>query len=370
MFAVQADQAAIALGRRIGCVVRNRIAVEEGEDVVVADLLPRIEERQGARRDEGEERQDVVRRPHAGVLGAAPRIFVVVRGEAQPQGRGGKSVVAEVVAQHGNADPLLRHVVQQVVHPPAVVGVEAAPLGQFALLGLGQQEEVGLRAPQLGRGELPEIGRHEHRHVAAEAVDRMFRQPEAHRVDLPLPHLAVRVVELRRVGPVPGDLRHAVFVFVPGGVFGDPAGVACRVVGHPVEQHLHAQPMRFGDEGVQIGEGAQFGVDGAVVADRIVGAERSLAALDADRMDRHEPHDVDAQLAEPLEMRLRGPQRAFGGQLPHVHFIEYGLIDPFGMFHRNRFLENEGTFFSPSVQIARLCRRGGGPRDRPLVFGR
>ena len=54
----------------------------------------------------------------------------------------------------------------------------------------------------------------------------------------------------------------------------------------------------LGDEGVEVGHRAQLGVHGTVVADRIVGAERAFAPGLPDRIDRHEPHGVDAEVFE------------------------------------------------------------------------
>ena len=224
------------------------------------------------------------------------------------------AVGAEVVAQRRDAHLLLRHVVQQVVHLPGVAGVERPALEEVQLLGLGQHEQVGLRAPQLPHRFAPEIDGDEHRHVAAESVDGVLLEPVAHGVDLALPYGAVGVVEFGRVGPVPGDGRLALRVaFVPiGRLLGDPARVAGRVVGHPVEQHLHAEAVRFGHEGVQIGRRSHLGIHGAVVAYGVVGAEGSLAVDPADGVDGHQPYGVDPQFAQKGQTFRCGAQRALG----------------------------------------------------------
>ena len=188
-------------------------------------------------------------------------------------------------------------------------------------------------APETSGSLGPEIDGHQHRHIAAEAVDGVLRDPELHGVALRPPHVAVGVVELRGVGPVPrhGRLPRSV-AFVPRGVlFGDPPGVTGRMVGHPIEQYLYAEAVGFGDEGVEIGHRAQFGIHGAVVADRIVGAQRAFAPGLPDRIDRHQPHGIDAEVSEERKFRGGGAQRAFGRELAHVHFIENGLVAPFGM---------------------------------------
>ena len=298
----QRREAAVEPGESIGLVTGNRIAVEEGERMVVADLLPGVDQRQAARHDEREDRHDLARIAQSGKFGAVPRILVVVRRERQPHGRVGivVAVGVDVVAQGRDAGALPGHVVHQVVHPPGVAGVESPLLEKIPLLGLGQHEQIGLHTPQAQRGLVPELDGNQHRHVAAESVDVVLREPELHGVGLRAPHVAVGVVEFGGVGPVPrhGGTARGV-AFVPrGGLFGDPPRVARRVVGHPVEQDPHAEAVGLGDEGVEVGHRAQLGVHGAVVADRIVGAERAFAPGLPDRIDWHEPHGVDAEVFE------------------------------------------------------------------------
>ena len=331
----QRREAAVEPGESVGLVTGNRIAVEEGERMVVADLLPGVDQRQAARHDEGEDGHDLAGGAHAGELRAVPRILVVVGGEGQPHGRTGiaPAVGIDVVAQRRDADPLLRHVVHQVVHLPRIAGVEGSPVEKVGLLGFGQHEQIGLHPPQALRRLVPEFDRNQHRHVAAEAVHAVFADPELHGVALRAPHFAFGIVEFGRVGPVPrhGGRSRSVALVPRSGLFGHPAGVARRMVGDPVQQHLHTQPVRLGDEGVEIFHRPQTGIDRTIVADRIIGAERAFAPLDADRIDGHQPHGVDAHVAQEAQFRGRGAQRAFGRQLAHVHFIEHGLITPFGM---------------------------------------
>ena len=260
----------------------------------------------------------------------------MVRGESQPHGRTGITLAVgiDVVAQRGDAGSLLRHVDHQVVHFPRIAGVERPLLEEVGLLGLGEHEKIGLRPPEPPDGGVPELHGHEHGHVAAETVDMMFPQPEFHRFSLRIPHCGVGIVELGRIGPVP---RHGgtplVVVDVEIGVLRNPTGIARGMIGHPVQQHLHAEPVRLGHERVEILQSPQLGVDGAVIANRIVRPQRPLAAILADGTDGHEPHGVDAQVAQKSEPGGRRTQRTLVRELAHVHFIKDGTVTPIGMQH-------------------------------------
>ena len=226
-----------------------------------------------------------------------------------------------------------------MVELPRIAGVERT-VEKIRLLGFGQHEEIVLHFAQLRRSLLPEGRGHQHGHIAAEPVHAVLREPEAHGVDLPLPHGAVGVVELGRVVPAVGHDRLARRVaLVPvGRTLGHPPRVARRVVGHPVEQHFQPQPVRRRHEAVEIGHRPEFGIDAAVVAHGVVGAQRPLAVRLADRVDRHQPHGVDAHVAQEAELRGGGPEGTFARQLAHVHFIDYSLVAPLGMQHNLRIL--------------------------------
>ncbi len=345
----QRRETPVELRRVIGAVAlgRNRIAVEEGERVVVAHLLPRVDERQAARHDEREEGHDLACGAQPGELRPAPRILVVVRSEGQPHGRRGVAVTigVDVIAQRRQTHLALRDVAHQVVHLPRIAGIERRGVEQVALLGLGQHEQVGLQHAQPPHRLVPELDGDQHRHVAAEAVDGMLREPEGHRIGLRTPHGAVAVVEFRRIGPVPrhGRSPRGIALVPVGRALGDPTGVARRVVGHPVEQHLHAETVGLGDEGVEIGHRAQLGIDRAVVADRIVGSERTLALQLADGIDGHEPHGVDAHVAQKRQFFHRGAEGSLRRELPHVHFIKHGVVTPCRM---QCMLHNQSYCFS------------------------
>ena len=363
-------QAAVEIRERIGRVGGDRVAVEEGERMVVADLLPGIDQRQAARHDEREGGHDLAGAAHARELRAVPRILVVVGGEHQAHGglRVTVTVGINVVAQGGHAYLLLRHVVHQVVHLPGIAGVEGTRFEEVRLLGLGQQEQVGVHLPQAAGSFIPELHGHEHRHVAAETVDGVPAHPELHGVGLGPPYVAVRVVEFGGVRPVPGHGgRPRGIALIPvGRLLADPAGVARRMVGDPVQQHLHAQAVRLGDKRIEIPHRPQPGVDGAIVADRIVRAQRALAPLGADRIDGHEPYGVDAHVAQEAELRGGGPEGTFARQLAHVHFIDYSLVAPLGMQHNLRILIRNRI---PGRQMYVFFRKKSGLRPNRVKMG-
>ncbi len=221
------------------------------------------------------------------------------------------------------------------MYAPLVARIERTALEEVVLLGLGQHEQIRSEGSQLGRGLLPELDRHEHGHVAAETVDAVMLDPEAHGVDLPAPHVAVGVVELGRIGPVPRHARRTVLVaLVPvGRLLLDPPRIACGVVGDPVQNHLHAQRMRPSDERIEIGHVAHFGVDGRIVRYRIVRAEGAFAPLDADRIYRHQPYDVDPQIMQELQPAGSCGERTLGRKLTHVHLVKHGRITPLRVYH-------------------------------------
>ena len=224
-----------------------------------------------------------------------------------------------------------------MVHLPAVVGIESL-LRKITLLGLAKQEKIPLYLAQFLGSVIPKGGRHQHRHIATETIHGMLREPKLHRLDLRLPHGVIRVVELRRIGPIAGHFRRAILPFVAVGVLLNPTMVACRMVSHPIQDYLHSQAMCRTNKGIQIRHRTHLGIDGAVIRDRVVGAERTFAPLVADRVDRHEPHGIYAHLTKPLQSSLRSTQRTARGHLADIHFIQQRLAAPFGMYH--------GFFFS------------------------
>ena len=68
--------------------------------------------------------------------------------------------------------------------------------------------------------------------------------------------------------------------------------------------------------------------DAIIVLHRIRRAEAALAVDLADRMDRHQPDDIDAELFRAGQLRLGGSKRSFARELPRVDLIKNGTAAP------------------------------------------
>ena len=142
----------------------------------------------------------------------------------------------------------------------------------------------------------------------------------------------VHVIQVGDVGPV--ILRSQVAVgiqVVPVAVLTGPGMVAARMVGHPVENYLEALFVGNVQEVVEVLQCAELGVHGTIILDGVIAAERAFAAFHSNRMDGHQPKDVDAQFGKPVKLRLDGGKGSFRGELAHVHLIDDGVLRPFGM---------------------------------------
>ena len=104
---------------------------------------------------------------------------------------------------------------------------------------------------------------------------------------------------------------------IPGGVIGD-----------PVEDHLHALRMGGVDERLQVGLRPELGIDRAIILDAVGAAERALAVLRPDRVDRHQPQDIDAQRLQPRDFAGRGLERALRRELAGIDLIDDRLARP------------------------------------------
>ena len=215
---------------------------------------------------------------------------------------------------------------------PAEVHVERR-LGEFLRLGfiLGKSEHVWVVFADVRHRPVPEVGGHLARYIAAETIDSNRVHPPAHAAEHLLPHGLVLIVEFGDVCPV--VLYHQVtqrVAVVPAFVFG-PLAVGSGVVGYPVEDNLKAHLVRFGEEMLEVGACAELGVDGAVVDDRIVTAERTFACDDADRLARHHPDDVNTRLFEFGQHGFCCCECPFGGQLARIEFVDSSIIRPVGV---------------------------------------
>ena len=258
----------------------------------------------------------------------------MVGGEVHAYGIGtnGSFGFGEVCPEVFHGALALRYTVHQVVQLPAVVHVECR-LGEFLRLGfiLGKGEQVGVVFADIRHRPVPEVGGDFACYVAAEAVDTDRVHPPAHATEHFVAHVLVLVVEFGDVGPI--VLHHEVaegVAVVPAFVLG-PFAIGRGVVGNPIEDNLKAHLVRFGEEMLEVGACAELGVDGAIVDDRIVTAERAFACDDADRLARHYPDDVNTRLFEFGQHGFCGCECPFGSQLARIEFVDSSIIRPVGV---------------------------------------
>ena len=100
------------------------------------------------------------------------------------------------------------------------------------------------------------------------------------------------------------------------------------MIRHEVENDFQTESVGLGYEMVEIRIVAEFGIDGGVVANGIVGAEASLALLLTYFINRHKPHNVHTEFLETGQLLCGSLKVAFRSVLAHVHFIYYAVIGP------------------------------------------
>ena len=114
------------------------------------------------------------------------------------------------------------------------------------------------------------------------------------------------------------------------------------VVGDPVKDHLDAQGMGLLDQLACITQAAEFRVHGPVVADRVIAAEAALAIELADRLQRHQPDQLDTHFFQSWQLRSKGLDRAFRRVLAQVHLVDADLVRPGHMGHFSRRILTHG----------------------------
>ena len=315
----------------------DRVTIEEFEPPRVARLLAVVDQRHPLA-DERQRDRGGKRGTEAFELGAFPRILVVILGIGHPHRLDRPralhfGIISEQRVHVGLAGGDVGH---RIVPFPGIGRVERLGV-DIALVEFGEHED-GLDRVEFGACRLPEIERHIARDVAAEAVDTDIAHPIFHRLGHVLPQPGLGIVEIDDVGPIP-ERRRPVgalpVMLVPVGMRGVDDIVPRGMVGDPVEDDVHPLRMRRRDERLEIVDRPELGVHRAIVLDRIGAAEPALAVLLADRMDRHQPQDVDAERLQPRQLRLRSAERSLGGELARVDLIEHRRLGPGGMVQRD-----------------------------------
>ena len=320
-------EVAVELGIFAIAPVRSLILLEELEAPAQACLLARVDERKAVRKGPAEYAHSLPGLAHSLEFGACPAVFVMIGGEAEPLAALGIHEGLHFFEKFGLALASLGYVVDQMMEAPGVHSIEACPVHPV-LLGLCEEEKrLSCLLAQSRDGRGPEVLRYEGGHVAAEAVHSPCH-PEAHCLQHSLTHALAAVVELGNVRPVVFDDGVAVLVpVVPlGRLFSNPGVVRGGMVRHPVENHLHSQLVSLGYEGVEVLEGSELRIGGAVIFDCIVRTEGSLASFLANRVERHHPHHIHALLLEPWKLVLSCLEGAFRGELAGVELIDYTIV--------------------------------------------
>ena len=318
----------------------------------VADLHAVVDERDAVHREDERLRGERRRLAEAGDR----PLLVVVVGEAEVE-RALREVAALLLpggADLGGRGAQREDPVEGRVEGPGVVGVEGLH-HEVGRAPLGEEEEV--RADRLERrsGLLPEVGRDEAGHVAAEAVDARLAEPVRHHADHVTAGLRVRVVELGHVRPVgvrglhPAlrvpdvELRRRHHHAVPG-----------RVVGHDVEDHLEASGVGLAHQPLQVIRRPVVRVERVEVPDGVRAAVGALPLLQADRMDRHEPDHRGAEVPHVIEAGGHAGEVAPGGEGSGEDLVDHGVADPVG--------SGSGRLAGPVAPVPGLAPGGVGER--------
>ena len=265
---------------------------------------------------------------------AFPRIAVVVFDIGQPHrlARPQALVLGVIAIECGR--PGLTHgdLLRRVVPVPRIGRIECAPVIARLLHFAEHEDRADCRQALAHR--LPEIDRYVSRHIGAISVDAIVAHPHLHRLADMLAHARFRPVEIDDIGPVPPRGRAEIAIpcfLIPVGVVAAQLVVPRGVVGDEVEDDVEALFMRGIDEGPEILLAAEFGVHIVIALHRIGRAERALAVLLPDGMDRHQPQHIDAQFLEARQLFLRGLEGAFRGELAGVDLVQHRIARPFGI---------------------------------------
>ena len=154
--------------------------------------------------------------------------------------------------------------------------------------------------------------------VAAVAVDVGLVNPELQTVVHSIDKGSIAIVQLIDIAVVVGMDKAIATLLVVFGMGGYPGGIGCRVVGNPVEPHLHALCMGSGNKGLQVGNGT-IGRIGLLEVGSSVGAVNASAT----RIDGHEPDNINTQRLEFAELLLGSREGSGRGERADVHFVNH-----------------------------------------------
>ena len=115
-------------------------------------------------------------------------------------------------------------------------------------------------------------------------------------------------------------------------MFGNPSVIAARVVWYPVYDNFEAEFMCFCHETFEGFHCSEFRVDVFVVANSVIAAEFAFAVEFGNRVDRHKPEDVHAEVFKTRQLEFKSFNSAFRSYLTPVYFINYCVAAPFGLY--------------------------------------
>ena len=200
-------------------------------------------------------------------------------------------------------------------------------------------------------GFLPEVQRHQRRDIAPESID--DPGPHAQRLNLVLPEIPLRVIQVNDVTPVPDMVAKGAvrFVIEPFRVVLPQPGVRRGMVVDDINHALHAVRMNGIHQGPEVVHGAEFRIDSPVVPDRIGTAQGSLPVQLTERMNRHEPDDVRPKIPDAVQILLHLSKRAFLAVIADKNTVHHPVSEPRIRISRHR------VSFPPAAQRSSLSGR-------------
>ena len=124
-----------------------------------------------------------------------------------------------------------------------------------------------------------------------------------------------------------------------------PNAIKRAVVGHPVQNHTHAQVMGRGRQCTQIIVGAVIWIHRVVILDAVRASQRTASGLDdvivlvfsafavhlSNRVNRHQPQNVHPEVFQSGQVWDERLDRALWRVLTQVDFVDRGIFGPLGM---------------------------------------
>ena len=143
----------------------------------------------------------------------------------------------------------------------------------------------------------------------------------------------------RRIAP---EVPVAPRVVARGAAFAEPGMLRRGVVGHEVEDQLHAARVQVGEQRVEVGERAELRRDAAVVGDVVA------AVLHGGGKDGRQPHGIHAEPLQVIEPAAQAGQVALAIAVRVLERQRVDLVhDRLAMPHARAFATGMPDFFRP-----------------------